>query len=163
MTKLSPHKTLDEVMAEHDAYIQTKQYKIDHAIHRIKNFLKSPLRWKNNIKWAYQRVTRGFSDADAWNGDNFLAKNIAGIMDWIVVHGHSVSTAYADDGWDTPIEVMVDRRDADYIKYGAIFSEYAKEGVAFDEEWKEKFGGVLDTEIEEALQWLSKHFTGLWD
>jgi hypothetical protein len=114
-------------------------------------------------KWCYQRIRYGFSDRDWWNGDFYLAGVIAGIMEDIVNKGHGVATSYAYGDWETPIEAMVESRDAEFNKYIAIFREYSKNGPAIDQEWVDNFGGVLDKDMQDALQWLSQHFQELWD
>ena len=83
-------------------------------------------------------------------------------MEKIVKDGHGVATSYADDE-NTPVEVMVERRDAEWKKYIEIFREYSQAGPALNQSWKDEFGGVLDEDMQDALQWLSKHFQELWD
>ena len=124
--------------------------------------LKFIRRIPSQFKWAYQRIRYGYSDRDWWNGDFYLAGVVAGIMEKIVNKGHGVATSYGDN-WETPIEIMVERRDADWKKYIEIFREYSKRGPALNQEWKDNFGGVLDEDMQDALQWLSKHFQELWD
>lgn len=158
-------KTLKELEAEHSAYTQTTQYKIDQMIYKIRHFITSPLRWRRYVTRAYQRVRYGYSDADAWNGDTFLAANIAGILTWIVEHGNGVATSYQDpeEGWYPDVDRMVERRDAEYIKYAAVFAEYAKNGLAISEDWQKELGGILEKDMEDALEWLKQHFYELWD
>lgn len=134
----------------HEMYFRFKRYKSN-----IRRFIRTPY-------WWYQRARYGFSDPDAWSGDWYVAGIIAGVMEHIVNNGHGVAMSYADD-WDTPVDVMVERRDADWNKYIAIFREYSKNGPAINQEWKDDFGGVLDEDMQDALQWLSKHFQELWD
>lgn len=122
---------------------------------KIVRILKHPL-------WWYQRIARGYSDRDMWSADLFLAGQISGMLTWIVEKGHGVSMAYADD-IETDVDIMVERRDKEYLHYAAIFAEYGKNGPAIDEEWKNKFGGVLDSDLQDALQWFSEHFTEFWD
>ena len=105
----------------------------------------------------------GNSDRDWWNGDYYIAGVIAGVMEKIVKDGHAVSHFYAYGDWNTPVELMVQRRDEEWNKYIAIFREYSKNGPAMNQEWKNDFGGVLDEDMQDALQWLSKHFQELWD
>lgn len=158
-------KTWEEVQEEMEAYRQSRQFKIDQFIYRVRHFFTAPVRWKRNIRHWVQRAKRGYSDSDAWNGDSFMAGQIAGILLWIVENGHGVAMSYADadNPYDTDVDVMVQRRDAEWRKYAAIFEEYSKEGVAIDEEWQAKWGGVLDKDMQDALQWLSKHFYEMWD
>ncbi len=112
-------------------------------------------------KYWFQRAKRGYSDQDAWNGDMYLASQIAGIMKWKIEKGIGVSPRYGGEG--EGIDILVKRRDADYAKHFAIFQEYAEKGPAFDQGWKDEFGGVLDEELKDSLQWLVEHFTELWD
>lgn len=155
-------KTLEELEAEMDAYIGSWQYKFDQFIYRMRRILTSPLRWPRNVKYWFQRANRGYADYDVWSGDAYLAGQIAGILTWLVEKGHGVSIAYAYDD-STPVEVMVERRDKEFLHYAAIFAEYAKNGPALNLGWQEEFGGVLDKDMQEALQWLSEHFQELWD
>lgn len=131
--------------------------------YNIRHLITSPLRWRYNIKHWYQRARYGYSYRDAWGGDWYVAGIIAGVMEHIVNHGHGVAMSYADGDWDTPVDVMVERRDAEWGKYIEIFREYSKNGPAYDQEWQDEFGGVLDEDMQDALQWLSKHFQELWD
>lgn len=112
-------------------------------------------------KYWFQRAKRGYSDQDAWNGDMYLASQIAGIMQWHIDKGIGVSSAYG--AWEESTDVLIKRRNEDYAKHIAIFQEYRKNGPAFNQEWKDDFGGVLDEELYESLKWLSQHFTELWD
>jgi hypothetical protein len=126
--------------------------------YRIKPFIVRTIRYP---KWFVQRGRRGYSDQDAWNGDMYLASQIAGIMKWKMEKGIGVSPHYGSS--EESVETLVKRRDVDYEKHFAIFQEYANKGPAFDQEWKDEFGGVLDEELYESLQWLTEHFTELWD
>lgn len=132
-------------------------------LYRIKYYKSNIKRFLNTPYWWYQRARYGFSDRDWWNGDWYLSGIIAGIMDKIVKDGHGVATCYAEGDMDTPVELMVERRDAEYNKYILIFREYSKHGPAIDQQWADRFGGVLDKDMQEALQWLSIHFQELWD
>ena len=133
---------------------------MNYRVERLYKFLK---RIPFKFKWAYQRITRGYSDRDWWNGDWYLSGVIAGIMEKIVKDGHGVATSYAYEDWETPVDIMVERRDAEFNKYILIFREYSKHGPAIDQEWKDRFGGVLDKDMQDALQWLVEHFQELWD
>lgn len=121
------------------------------------------LRIHKSIQWAYQRITRGYSDRDAWNGDMYIASVIAGIMQTIIDKGIGVPISYDNGDPDMPIEIMEKNRNEDWNKYIAIFREYSHNGPALSPEWKEEFGGVLDKDMNDAIQWLSKHFQEIWD
>lgn len=136
---------------------------------RINRLYRSFMRSVRNViftpKYWYQRARYGYSDRDWWNGDFYLAGVIAGIMEKIVNEGHGVANSYADEDkpFDTDVDIMVERRDAEWNKYIAIFREYSKHGPAMNQEWKDDFGGVLDSDMKDALLWLSEHFSELWD
>lgn len=155
-------RTWEEVEAEIDAYHQTRQYQVDQYVYKVRHFLTSPLRWRYHIKTWYQRANRGYADSDMWNFDGYMAGAIAAYLRWQMEHGHSVSMHYSDD-YDTPVDIMVLRRNKEYREIAEIFEEYAKNGHAHDQEWKDLFGGVLDSDLDRALEWLSKHYTSLWD
>ena len=133
--------------------------------YKIKMFKKKLLRPYYAIKHAYQRVTRGFSDNDAWNADKFLAAQLSGILMWFVNEGHGVPMSYAreDDLYGQDTEYMTAARDAEYKKYAAMFEEYGKHGHAVNDKWKSMFGGLTDAEVHDMMTWLAEHFTELWD
>jgi len=118
-----------------------------------------------NVKHHIQRIFRGYSDADCFNGDTYLAGQIANILTWIVNNGHGVAMSYAYGmNIENPnVDEMVRRRDEDYLYHAAIFREYNLNGPAINEEWKKEFGGVLDKDMQYSVEWLAKHFTELWD
>lgn len=130
--------------------------------YRLKRYMSSARRFIRTPYWWYQRARYGYADCDWWSGDYYISGVIAGIMDKIIKDGIGVATSYADN-WDTPVDVMVERRDAEWGKYIEVFREYSKNGPALNQEWKDEFGGVLDSDMQDALQWLSKHFQELWD
>ena len=124
----------------------------------VRNVIRTP-------KWWYQRVVRGYSDKDMWNADAYLSGVFAGVLDWYVHNGMGVSMAYSDpsDPHCEDVESMVIRRNTEYLDHIEVFREYLNNGLAYDEEWKKEFGGVLDKDMQDALQWLSIHFQELWD
>jgi hypothetical protein len=124
------------------------KYKFRHAI-----------RWP---KYAYQRVTRGFSDRDMWNADSHFARLYADMLMWYVHKGMSIPSRFVDN-WTDHVEVAAERRDIEYYKYADIFRRYAKGGEWQVAEHAHESGGVLDTEMAEALEWFSKHFQEFWD
>lgn len=124
----------------------------------IRNAIRTP-------KWWVQRVRRGYSDRDMWNADTYLAGVFAGVLDWYIHEGHGVSMVYSDpnDPYGTDVESMVIRRNTEYLNHIEVFREYLNNGLAWNEEDAKEFGGVLDKDIKASVQWLSEHFTELWD
>ena len=160
---MSNNFIMDEFFDELNSRL-TYRDRLDMIWWKLKSATRHIYTIPRKIKWAYQRVYRGYSDRDVWSGDYFLAGQIAGILTWIVKNGHGVATSYGTPpNYEDDVEDMAARRDADYLFYASIFNEYSKNGPAINEEWQKMFGGVLDEDIQEALQWLSKHFQELWD
>jgi len=161
--------SVDEMMNDLEGEQANKEGlldKLDYLWYRVRMFFRYG--WKHPHQYvvrSYQRVTRGFSNRDAYNGDSFLAGQLAGIMQWIVDNGQGCQMTYADplDVEFRDVDGMIERRNAEYVKHIAIFKEYAKSGVTHNAEWQKEFGGVLDKDIEDSLQWLSEHFQELWD
>ena len=70
-----------------------------------------------NIRWAYQRITRGFSDADCWNLDSYLLEIIPEMVDNLRknTHGFPVSDRFFTfEDWDKFLleEIIIPLRNA---------------------------------------------------
>lgn len=124
--------------------------------------ISNPFRY---MKYVVQRITRGYSDKNMWNADMYLAGMIADTLEWFLhkSSGVPMTFAYGLDEYDPDVDIMIERRKQEYEKYIPIFREYSKNGLAWDNKWKEKFGGVLDKDIQDALSWFNKQFSDLWD
>lgn len=55
----------------------------DHIWYPLCNLWDTIRRIPRNFKWRVQRVKRGWSEADAWNGYNHLSEVILGIVEWV--------------------------------------------------------------------------------
>jgi hypothetical protein len=138
------------------------KYKMKYKLRRMKKIMIKPYYM---VKYAYQRVTRGFSDQDMFNADQYFAGQFAGMLRWYVKNSSGVPMHYAkkDDPYGTDIEYMQAKRDKKYLKYAALFEEYNKNGNAIGEKWKRMFGGLTDDEVRDIMTWFGKHFTEFWD
>jgi hypothetical protein len=114
------------------------------------------------IKYFIQRGKRGYSDRDMWSADIYMAGIFAGMLRWQVEKGHGVSMAWAVND-DDPVDLLLERRNPEYLKYAEMFEEYAKHGVAWNEKWKKKFGGLTEDEAHDIMTWFAQHFTEFWD
>jgi len=123
----------------------------------------------HEIKYFFQRGRRGFSDKDMWSADIYMAGVFAGMLRWYVKNSNNVSMSWAmnNDGvGESHIEKsyhLSEKRDAAYIKYAEMFEEYAKNGLAWDEKWKQDFGGLTNDEVHDMMTWFGEHFTEFWD
>ena len=166
---MTEYLTLQEILENNPTSNEKRNVKnfIQPHFFRVKRFFSH--QWKTPYLYALhsrQKLTRGFSDQDAWNGDQYLAGQIAGIMQWIIDESHSCSAEHIteDMNKENPdVTQMVELRNKDYTKHINVFKEYSQNGVAHDLEWQKEFGGVLEKDIQHSLQWLVTHFQGLWD
>lgn len=115
--------------------------------YKVKRCIKAPFM---ELKYAYQRVTRGFSDRDWWSLDNHIAEMLSKALPKYVKDGHGVSSMYYEDGegWDVDVNILKARRDADYLRMAALFANYD------DRSGKDS---------QEMSAWIAKHFETLWD
>jgi len=114
-------------------------------------------------KWWYQRIARGYSDKDMWNADMYIAKILAGTLRWYIKNSQGLPTAYGTPPDYTDLARASILRDTDYEYFASIFYEYYKNGPSFNDAWKKEFGGVSEEEYNQAMDWLKKHLTELWD
>jgi hypothetical protein len=159
---LKTFSSVEQLMEDLNNVKITNTLRIKWFYQRVKRSIRNAIR---TPKWWYQRAKRGYSDRDVWNADIYLAGVFAGVLDWYIHQGHGVSMAYSDpsDPHCEDVDAMVIRRNADYLKHIEVFNRYRNNGIAFDEEDAKEFGGVLDKDIRSSVQWLSEHFTELWD
>ena len=113
------------------------------------------------IKYPYQRLSRGFSDQDAWNGHTHLSRQIAGILRWYAKNSNGIGYPYVNN--DLDINEAADIRDTDFKKNALLFDEFAENGIALDSTWKKKYGGLSKKEYKDLMKWFSDIFPGLWD
>lgn len=158
--------SIDNILSNLSSYELPLKYKLRI---KIKDFIYQLFRPYYKTKHFIQRGRHGWSDDDVWKANTYLAGIIADILEWYASDkstGVSMIFAEPDDRWmENPgaLDKAVERRNAEYLKYAAIFREYSHEGDAPDQAWKDKYGGVLDKDMQEALQWFSKTYLELWD
>lgn len=101
--------------------------------------------WFSNIKYTFQRATRGYSDVDLWNVNTYIAKVIADVMqEWLKRGISSYKGSMTEEEWDDVL-----------VKIQNGFSEYRNHAYSDVE---------LDVaKVDEALALLKEHFYDLWD
>ena len=136
---------------------------IDYTLRTIKWRLTSPYYF---LLYKVQRMRRGFSDYDAHSADLYLAGVIANILDHLIKNKMGVPSKFftseelADPNIDVDAKAVI--RDEEYKHYAALFREYSRHGCAYDQEWKDEFGGLLPNEVDEIMEWLKNNFIDLW-
>lgn len=119
-------------------------------------------RFFKNCKYAWQRITRGYSDLDLWNFDTYLQKVMScGIRDFA-----DMTTGYPN-GYETF---------EDWKKELLVIAELIEKFNPDDlVDWDEKTRGeeikkmyedaTEESEIakEAVFDWMKRHFNSLWD
>lgn len=68
--------------------------------HKIKNFIRK-------FKYSYQRITRGYSDYDLWDFNEFIIEIIInGIPDFISINIHSLPVNLTEDQWKDKLDTL---------------------------------------------------------
>lgn len=133
--------------------------------YKIKRILFFPKRLINEVIWAYQRVTRGFSDRDWWSIDAFIANILSEALPKYVKDSKSISVNYIglkEELTDKDWEKAEAKRNKEYTKYADFFARYADGGIWNNPETAKELNGVTPEEYKEAMRWLGKHFGSLW-
>lgn len=129
--------------------------------HRIFSLLHPRRLFTRLVKHPYQRLTRGFSDADAWNASGVLPKQIAGILRWHIKNSHGVGYPYHT--YHEDVNEAARLRDIDFENYAIVFDELAANGIAFNKKFQSDFGGLSQQEYKKLMKWFTEIFPGLWD
>lgn len=112
---------------------------------RFHGFIGNLKRIPRMLKWAYQRVMRGYADCDVWNFDGFLAAVIpAGLRELAELHSYPFSFDSHKE-WSKWL-----------IETAELFEEvYNEDFIITGEEYQQK--------INKALDRLKEQFGNLWD
>jgi hypothetical protein len=116
-----------------------------------------------------QRMMRGFSDSDAWNGDGWLADRIANLFTYYADGNLSPKGSQYPAGTSVMSNDAEDHRkaqealNADLTRVGGIFRRYSQNDVWDAEADAKQFGGCTHAELDDALLWLATNFETLWD
>lgn len=92
------------------------------------------------IKWFYQRGKRGYSEADTWSFDTYLAQVIAGGVGRLSERNFGYPHGMAPEEWSSILE-----------KIAKGFGE------------TDKWGDYNQPAFDEAMELFSKYFHDLWD
>lgn len=102
------------------------------------------------LKWAHQRVVRGWDDTSLWRLDGWLAKTLGAQL----VEMSEIAHGYPDD--DYPYERWV----ADLRKHGEALQHYAE----FDFlESPDQWDADVYPAARDALRWVADNLGSLWD
>jgi len=138
--------------------------------------------YKDEIKYAHQRVSRGWDDKAVWHVGYYLSKILPGIIRQLKEKGHGFPVRMYEGGEDFPfsemqlgsidengnyIETEADKAAAE--KWNKILDEIAdgfEAYLKYDEEFDYKIPREEDEnyiKFQRALDLLKKYYEDLWD
>lgn len=112
-------------------------------------YVLDPLR---EIKWAYQRVVRGWDDSEVWSLDWSISEKMVPMLKELKENHCGTPAQLTEEEWDTILQQMIDGFQAKLDK-----DDIAPSGT-YLEEWNR-----LDEIQKKGLQLFIKHFDSLWD
>ena len=140
-----------------------KSYK-PHNIRQLFRLVRSFFR---NLKYAKQRIQRGYSDADLWNFDMYLQRVLSGgLRDLAKINSGYPGTYPSDEAWEqdlNDIADLVERFNPDDIfdDYRANMKLHITNGEFI--KYYHKAADEADEAKSIVFDWLKIHFDQLWD
>ena len=101
--------------------------------------IKKPFK---HIKWAKQRLTRGYSDRDWWSIDDFIADVLSKALRQYVEAGHGV----------------IDDKE-EWLKHSDVLAKYSSRLFELDYSAFQDY----ETQVKETLHWVADNFGRFWD
>jgi hypothetical protein len=143
--------SLEEMMEDHERSLTRRQrltLGVERAFHRR---LRNPIRdGLNSIKWAYQRVVRGWDDRALWNLDSHLGRVLgAQLIEMAdIAHGYPGGP---EGKW------TLETWTAELRKHGEALQAYA------DHPWDWWYDeDAIYKPAQKALQWVGDNLAALW-
>ena len=138
-------ESVDEMMAwmDDDYNKRNKFHKLDIKYFFIRKW-RNRFRPVDSVRHQYQRVTRGYSDADVWNFDYYLSEVIQGGCQWLREKGIGHPSNMTEQEWASILS---------QIEKGMKLSRKFDLGRTVEE----------NLEIQKAWQLVAQHHEDLWD
>ncbi len=123
------------------------------------------------IKYAYQRITRGYSDRDCWDIDHFLSTIIPPMVRKLKIGSGCPSNVFDKEAknnechkWYDILEEIAQGFEAcEAIKSGKASEWISTESGGLRHEFNEEKNKQLTIKYERSMELFAKHFMGLWD
>lgn len=132
-------------------------------LHNIKQFFK-------NIKYAWQRATRGFSDPDCWEFDSYLSRIISGGLKTLDKNRHGFPTELysqlGEEDGNQEWSKILSEISAKMEKYERLKSSEYPPGNLPPEaimEWYENNQKEAENAWNDAIDLLKKWHNDMWD
>lgn len=111
--------------------------------------------WGRELKWAWQRATRGWDDTAVWSIDTYLSKLIPELVRRLAEKNIGFPAILHDDN------ITADEAEA---KWNAILIEIAEGFEDYHKKQFECFMGIEDSpKLKRSFELLQEWFPNLWD
>lgn len=147
------NKSLDDVMAEryrkrHDRGLVGLWYWTTYAYYRLRDKKRDVPR---QIKWAYQRVFRGWDDRAVWSLDTHLTKVLGQqlILMSEIAHGYPGTEGWTFERWTAELKT-----------HGEALTKYSHDQweCSYSDDWE-----AIYQPARAALLWVADNLSSLWD
>jgi hypothetical protein len=135
---------LNEFIADLDAYQAAHPWR--RRFRRVWFTVKhAPGNARNQIRWAWQRVHRGWDDRALWSLDTWLAGTLGAQL---------IAMADLAHGWPGMADWTFETWTAALRQHGGVLSDYGHNCDADD--------AAIDS-AQESMRWVADHLPNLWD
>jgi hypothetical protein len=117
--------------------------------YKIKDF-------RYEVKWAYQRVFRGFDDRAFWGLDSYLTEIILPVLKFLRKDGNGYPSKLTDEEWKDVLDKMI-------IGFQELHDEGYMEGEWETYTWDKNRLIAHQKKVNEGLKLFSRHFQNLWN
>lgn len=135
------YRSMDEFLAEVDQW--RSKHPLQWRLNQFRSRLRSALYQIRHIRWAYQRVTRGWDDRALWSLDHHLARTLGAQLLWLADHGHGYPCDTTAEKWTTQLRT-----------HGQALADYAA---------ADSLDNTVDPLAAEAIHWVADNLGSLWD
>lgn len=121
---------------------------IRHHIYDLRYNHKEAIRLlRRDVKFLWQRITRGFDDSETWSLDYSLAKIILPrLKRFRELDPCFIPTDMTHDEWNAILDKII----------------YAFEYAASDTRWEIGFGNEESARVDEGLKLFAKYYFAMW-
>lgn len=125
----------------------------------------------SEVKFFWQRGTRGWSDRDVWGIDNFLLSILPGMLRQLAITKHGCPEEFYDDHckgdechmWREFLNDMADKLECGTKALELELEPFKKADGSYDmEAFKAEYERLVK-EWGQGIDWVKKYFFNLWD
>ena len=137
--------------------------------HHPKWWFRNVKQFFRNIKYAWQRATRGFSDPDWWEFDSYLSQTISGCLKEFDKKRHGFPSElyfqFGEEDGDKEWSKILSEISAKMEKYEELQVDCPVDGLSAEavEEWYENNQKEAEKAWNSAIELLKKWHKDMWD